>query len=255
MKKLLGFLGVAAIFASGANAQSTSSVVVSNCGTPPMVYSAGQVYPQTQNPAGNQCSNSSAPYYGVAGGSYRSVGVLPATGAYGGGLAANSIIGSFMWKTPGYKAVIRSFDFDPATTTAFTTAQFLELAVYPIAACVTQDSGGTDLSAYFGNPTDSNFPAISSQTFTMRGANSGATGLAAGNCTQGNIAYISPLRYTGTSIPQGLYTSHYSLHTADGAPFVLHNGQGLRIRMLNGVADVTGSVAEIIQIGWTVEPE
>ena len=57
MKKLLFALGVALWLCAPAHAQTQSAVVVSQCGTPPASYVAGQPYPLTMDTNGNLCGS------------------------------------------------------------------------------------------------------------------------------------------------------------------------------------------------------
>lgn len=56
MKKLLFGSAILMAAVGSAHAQTNSAVVVSACGTPPVTYTAGQAYPQTQDTNGNACS-------------------------------------------------------------------------------------------------------------------------------------------------------------------------------------------------------
>src|SRR5258708_5031089 len=50
----------ALLCATSAEAQTSQSVVVSAGGTPPLTYTAGQPYPDTQDTTGKKCTSSSA---------------------------------------------------------------------------------------------------------------------------------------------------------------------------------------------------
>ena len=133
-------------------------------------------------------------------------------------------------------------------TTAYTTAGFKAVAVRKLEAYTAGDTGGTDVSAYFGTRKNSKSPAVTGITARVAGTpgTATATGLTAGTRTLCNSIFQRTF-YASTAAAQD------PISVSLDEPLVLRPNEGLEFILILSSVDATGTMSFTSQFDWTVE--
>lgn len=145
---------------------------------------------------------------------------------------------------------IRQFSLQFVVTTGYTAAQFKTFSLRKVTGYTAVDTGGTDVSAYFGAPKRTSSPAVSGITAVVAGVPGVVTnvGLTAGTRTPLN-SVMQRTYYVGTA-PAMLDTVGMSLDE----PLCIQANEGVELLLLASAgSDTTGSMSFAAQFDWTEE--
>jgi hypothetical protein len=146
---------------------------------------------------------------------------------------------------------IRQFQFLNVVTSQYTAAQFITLAIRKVTGYTAIDTGGTDVTAYFGAPKKSTSPAVANIQAVVAGVpgTPSSIGLTAGTRTVLN-SILQNTMYVGTTTIGNTTTN---LSATLDEPLILSSNEGVEILLLVSATDTTGSFAITTQFDWTVE--
>ena len=225
MKRLLGALALV-LFASAAQAQATSAIVVTTCGTPPATYVAGQPYPLTVDTTGKLCDGASG---GASAPSavttYSSAAITNPTSTLTSGTATaitatnneisssttvgSIVIPSFAIATSAGGAIIPKLTMQTSATSGWGGAS-IQVDLWRAAPTLTNGDGAVYL------PATGSANYIGSYTCTLAQAGDGAYGECTPNAGQADFPKLA----SGTSV----FWTAFSLSTVtkvSGQTFVL----------------------------------
>jgi hypothetical protein len=185
---------------------------------------------------------------------YTGVGAL---GPYYGMTATTSsvkILTSFRY-TGTRRLKLRGFAFKLLVITPFAAGQFLTMGIRPVTGYTVEDTGGTDVSAYFGAPLTPETPALTGLSARVAGVpgTPTATALSAGTRTPQNFV----VEETVHIVPGLAYTGDWTdVHMPN--PMVLTANMGAEICLMVGSPDagfnsVPGSIAAETRYSFTIE--
>jgi hypothetical protein len=186
--------------------------------------------------------------------SYAGIGAM---GPYYGITATSSapvILASFRY-TGTRRLKLRGFAAKPIITTPFAANQFITVGIRLVTGYTVEDTGGTDVSAYFGAALTPETPAMTGLSARVAGVpgTPSATGLTAGTRTTSNFIQEDTfmiranLSYTG---------DWFMMDVKD--PVVLTANMGAEVCAIvsspdAGLGGVPGSMAVITHFDWTLE--
>jgi hypothetical protein len=184
----------------------------------------------------------------LTGGSYIGIGSIGPLYS----IAAGSAIASVFWNNQDYSALITRIGYGFLTPIAFTTPEFEFLTSYRYNG--TADSGGTDITSYFGTPVDSGMPSKLTTGFTARIATSPSTPLTQNTRTLSNIIYSEVAYCSAKGISKA--PSFIDLPVSINAPIILRKGEGIEIQNFTAIGggSAAGAVTLTLFMNWLELP-
>ncbi len=175
---------------------------------------------------------------------------IGAMGPYAGMVATTSspIILATVRNTSSRLMKVRQFSLQPLVTTVYAVASFKSIAVRKVEAYTAMDTGGTDVSSYFGARKKSASPALSGVSVRVAGTPGTATntGLVAGTRTPLNPVFQTTFYVSAVA-------AQTPIEISLDEPIVLVQNEGVEFILILSASDTTGSMSFTTQFDFTME--
>lgn len=155
--------------------------------------------------------------------------------------AAPIIMGSLRY-TGKNKLYIRSLDVQNFASVAFSAANLITFALRKVEAYASEDTGGTDVTAFFGARKSSSLPPVTG--FSVRVASSSA-GLGAGT-----RVLLNPIAQNSFYVANAAVGALPGYSRDFAEPIEIMPGEGVEFVTLLATADATVRLGKAISFDW-----
>jgi hypothetical protein len=174
-------------------------------------------------------------------GSYVGIGAIPPLAIAAASTGSPIILASIRYTGPN-RVCLSQYSITSVAGVAFSAANALTIAVRKLEKYTAEDTGGLDVSAYFGARKSSIFPPV--KGFSARIATA-AAGLVAGTY----VALNSSVQVSAV-VPSGTIGALPAIVGTLSQPVEFVSGEGLELIVLQATADATVRLGTAAQFDW-----